>query len=101
MATTTTPQPEVKQALVKPKLPSLSPYLVPNLLCSNRACNQILSNPKTGIDKDTGEQVVIFTCENCGYDALLSLTHSNAKVAPKGKVQLKGLEEGLLGHARP
>jgi hypothetical protein len=99
MATTTAPKPEAPKQ--QPKLPSLSPYSVPNLLCSNRKCNKILSNPRTGIDKDTGEQVVIFTCEDCGYDALLSLVHSNAKVAPKGKVQLKGLEEGLLGHARP
>lgn len=91
-------KPEPPKSLVK--LPSLSPYYVPNLLCSNRLCNQILTNPKTGIDKDTGEQVVYFHCDNCHYDAMLPLIHSNARVAPEGKLSLKGPEEGLLGHAR-
>lgn len=102
MSTTTVPNPQAKQEPVKPqaKLPSLSPYIVPNLLCSNRECNTILTNPKTGIDKETGEQVVYFNCPNCHYDAALSLTHSNAKVAPEGKLHLKGPSEGLLGHAR-
>ncbi|MGC1686725.1 MAG: hypothetical protein WA734_13955 [Candidatus Acidiferrales bacterium] len=83
------------------KLPSLSPYLVPNLLCSNRACNTILTNPKTGIDKDTGEQIVYFHCDNCHYDVMLSLQHSTGKCVKEGTIGLKqGPSEGLLGHAR-
>jgi len=97
--------PEVKPKPAPPvnltKLPSLSPYLVPNLLCSNRTCNQLLTNPKTGIDKDTGEQIVYFHCDNCHYDAMLSLAHSNAKCVKEGTIGLKSsLTEGLLGSAR-
>jgi hypothetical protein len=70
------------------------------LLCSNRACNKILSTPKPGIDPKTGEQVLVYHCDNCHYDAALPLTHSNARVAPEGKIDVKGPDEGLLGHAR-
>jgi hypothetical protein len=102
MATTTAPQPQAKQEPKQvTKLPKLSPYAVPNLLCSNRECNRILTNPRTGIDKDTGEQVCWFTCENCHYDAALPLVHSNARVVKEGALAVKGPSEGLLGHARP
>lgn len=83
------------------RLPALSPYIVPNLLCPNKSCNTILTNPKVDIDKDTGEQVVFYNCPNCHYDAKLALVHSNAMCVPEGKLHLKGPSEGLLGHAKP
>jgi hypothetical protein len=93
MATATVPPKPQTQSL----LPKLSPYVVPNLLCPNRKCSQILTNPQVGISKSTGEQVVWFNCPHCHYDAELPLVHSNARVAPEGKLNVKGPSEGIVG----
>jgi hypothetical protein len=95
---TATAKPEAPKFQVK--LPALSPYIVPNLLCPDRTCNTIMTDPKAGIDPKSGEQILYFTCPNCHYHAKMPLVHSNATCVPEGKLDVKGPEEGLLGHAR-
>ena len=70
--------PEVR----KTKIPSVNPYVAPNVICSNRDCLRPMK-PKVNKDKG-GEPVLQYDCEHCNYSLFASLVHAQGQCKPIG-----------------
>lgn len=88
MSTATTPQ-----VTAQPKLPKLSPWLAPNVICPNRGCQKVLT-PRIAESKEGGEPSLIYDDEACGYSFQMSLQHANGQAFPIGKFDVR-LKEPL------
>lgn len=76
---------EVKQEPPKPKatkIPTLSPYLAPAVMCSNRDCRRIM-HPSTVTDKG-GEVMLRYDCVPCNYSFFASMVHAQGQCKPLG-----------------
>lgn len=95
----TTPQapPEQKKSA---KIPSMNPWLAPNVLCPNPKCHKILA-PVVAHEAKGGEPILAYPCNDCGYAFKASLIRGNGECVPLDKIAWPNpLEEGLLGHAK-
>jgi hypothetical protein len=56
--------------------------------------------PRIGRDPETGQDCLLYDCEQCKYTHILLPTYGGGKCVPTASFDKKGLKEGLLGHAR-
>lgn len=78
MSTVATPAPKLAT-----KIPSLSPWAAPNVICPNKTCNKILT-PRVGKSKKGGDICLYYNCTDCKYDFESSLIHANGMCKPEG-----------------
>lgn len=74
-----------------PKLPKLSPWMAPNLICPNKGCQQVLT-PRIAQSKEGGEPSLVYDCEPCAYSFQMSLQHANGQPFPIGKFGVRPKE---------
>lgn len=88
MSSTTIPVTAAVPEVAKPapKIPSLSPWVAPILICPNRNCSQIMQ-PKIGKEVKGGDIVLFYNCSNCHYDFRASLMHANGQAVPEGSLK--------------
>lgn len=78
-----------------PKIPSLSPWVAPILICPNRNCSQVMQ-PKIGKEAKGGDIVLFYNCSNCHYDFKSSLMHANGQSVPEGSLEEIKLPESRI-----
>ena len=72
----------------KAKLPSLNPILAPNVICREKTCMSLME-PKTGIDKRSGEFILYYVCPKCHYACVAQAQHLNGMCMPMEKLELR------------
>ena len=82
MSTSVVPEVKAEQAPKKIKIPALSPYLAPSVMCSNRDCRKLMK-PVAVTDKG-GEVMLRYDCEPCNYSFFMSMIHAQGQCKPLG-----------------
>jgi hypothetical protein len=83
MSTAVTPTPEAVEKPRPSKIPSLNPYIAPNVFCSNRDCGKKM-DPVMITDRG-GERSLRYDCEPCNYSFYASMVHAQGQCRPLGK----------------
>ena len=85
--TTVAPVEQAKTPPKRPNIPTLAPYIAPNVICKNRDCLRVLT-PRVSNEKG-GEPLLQYDCRNCQYTFFASLIHAQGEYRALGAEKAK------------